>query len=469
MNYLAQYGESCESPTDKCDGGASLICKNGTCGCNSTTSVYNFLKETCILLVGMPCDKDQENPSCFPNSECTNGVCACLHQDFFQNSKAECVRKSGFGGKCEDDEECSSPFICKSDGYCGCHKTTPNYDKWDKNCVAVTALDEKCHFFSGRCGENSWCKFKNDDSYAKFFSDRDSYCLCRPGYFKNSSDQCEPQRGFGERCDNNEACNKYDEFKCGKNGTCICAKPWMVYDALNKKCVVLEGSPCRSYEFLGRNKQNCVDGANCDSQGETMMVCRCGKGSFRSPNGACWQDHGKWCGDDWTNKCDERKGLVCKQGVCECEFDNFKLFDKKSGECKTLVYGGCSNTTECVKNAYCSENKVCLCDQGFSEAKGKCYLSMGQVCTYDANSKKADYLNVDAHSAGSKCDPLALLKCIKGTCQCNHGEFYDELHKRCVGLKGSLCDTGDLGYCTLGLRCMPIGSLREGSGICTFL
>lgn len=184
--------------------------------------------------------------------------------------------------------------------------------------------------------------------------------------------------------------------------------------------------------------------------------------------GACNVNAGQLCSSNF----------ICEEGKCLCPYEDHQIYDKKQKTCISLVKGPCNNgsASGCVKNAHCvmTEEGVseCRCKHGFIPVDRECELTFGQACSVRSQRRSIRLFIIDgskalgAHSGElrsgeifdnsddePRCDRLAPLKCVHGTCQCGGFQFYDYELQKCRGSVGSRCDPADKEFCTEGAIC----------------
>ncbi|CAG0880174.1 unnamed protein product [Darwinula stevensoni] len=297
--------------------------------------------------------------------------------------------------------------------------------------------------------------------------------------------------GLGEPCEPGvDTCRDWNAECVGEDPggfTCECVHGF-VQDGGN--CKVPPGGLCS-------DSLECVSNAECDGFG-SLLICSCLDG-FVDDRGFCKVEVGGPCrdadecvtnadclGEPGTCQCEEgfleesglcreapRLGEACDPDGAPCEGPNEECLDDGSGAstcrcqtgfvedegvCKVPAGGPCTNSTQCVSDAQCTDmggGTVCTCNDGHVEVNGRCKVALGGECQ-------------------DTVECVENAECVDDTCQCMQG--FQEHFGECVpeddlGL-GESCDpmlqncvtenaecVGDPGSATC--QCME-GFLQEG-------
>ncbi|CAL8143521.1 unnamed protein product [Orchesella dallaii] len=443
------YFENCEFDL-ACKTDQFLICNESKkCGCNSSQSIYDYPRQLCVAVDGASCQNGQQcvsRATCIPDGIGEN-VCKC-DSAHFANPEGKCETKRGYQGPCINDNQClhghrtqDLQLICNPSGFCDCRANISTYDSSRSLCVRLAG--EECTDFPN-CVHHSSCVSVSNGQGKK--------CKCNHDSYQTLTGTCETKRGHGELCQTDDHCRNELKLKCGLNGLCECELTKKVYDPSRRKCVGLVDSFC-SY-----NEPECVTNAECPGRYSGRdSNCKCPDRFRKSGNGSCLAPHGSSCGLHWTSACDESQGIICKQGVCVCRYENYQTIEELPNnqlKCVSNVPGPCDENIPCVANAHCSQEeetfRQCVCNSGFVLVDSQCMLAYGEACDYSHNQRHSDNMN----SPGKTCDKAAPLKCIKGTCQCEPLEEYDFEVTKCRGLVGSKCHGKKEDYCTSNAKCV---------------
>ncbi|CAL8143516.1 unnamed protein product [Orchesella dallaii] len=438
-------GAPCES-TLQCDSHNNLMCNSTTkkCECDSVVSTFDNVRNTCLRLVGTPCNQTSGQNQCVQNAECNNGICTCYNGPYFNNTQKQCERKRGYNQPCEDSNYCRGnlgmSLICNDDKRCACNSTISTYEEEQAKCMKIVGAP--CSMYDIECTPNSYCY----DGYGR----RSRKCMCHPGFIKTNSSKCEPRRSFGKTCKSDEQCDTERNLKCSPRGFCECKEDRARYDPKQERCVKLVDELC-DYS------SNCVFNSICNRQPWLdAAVCECRKYYEPSQDGSCSAPYGKNCGAGWTSQCNRNQGLVCNEGKCTCEYGNLQVYNSTKRKCESLAYGPCDGNIPCAKNSHClnttGDIAHCACNPGFVNVNGSCQLKIGRPCGDD----------------GPICDRSRNLKCVDGTCQCGAFEHFDEESEECKGLVGAICSSnGESSYCTNKAVCQEENTGWQKSGRCT--
>ncbi|CAL8143506.1 unnamed protein product [Orchesella dallaii] len=466
--YKRGIKSACNSDAE-CDKEAFLTCsREKVCDCNIRNSRYDQFLKKCAIKIGNRC---HNSVSCVRNAYCRDKFCSC-DSGYFGNYDGECERLRFFNEPCGNNYECGSDsggytLICNSVGRCDCQGSRPHFNREIGCCVL--AAGDKCslsyHGFSA-CVAKSTC--------IQYPSSGEAVCTCNDGYFQTKSGTCLPKQNYGDKCNANKPCNK--NMVCGPTGICECEKPRFVYDPLKEMCLLSLNLRCSNNEECTTNA-HCVSDPDLDS---AQKICKCQNESSPNQEGGCQISFGGQCTEEAILECNKEQGTICKEGFCACKSGIFNLEVNKCVN-MSLVLGPCDNSTICVKNSHCSqpenENdddyvRKCVCDEGFVPVDYECKLTIGQPCKYASYKAKKE---VDMKEnqvtkqtrSDSECDPIAALRCINGTCQCeNLEDEYDTELRKCRGLVGSLCDLKDDKYCPPNSNCIPQWTYLSGKGRC---
>jgi hypothetical protein len=107
-----------------------------------------------------------------------------------------------------------------------------------------------------------------------------------------------------------------------------------------------------------------------------MFTCECDIGFVITVNQTCQIEYGKECnykssGMGMHEMCDERPGLECKDGKCQCP-NQVEMYEAERRLCSSPVGLTCFESKQCLKNSFCKESDFgeefagrCECKEGF--------------------------------------------------------------------------------------------------------
>lgn len=238
---------------------------------------------------------------------------------------------------------------------------------------------------------------------------------------------------YGDKCmtgDNSTVdnmCNAKESLTC-QNGTCLCSDmTQMTYDPTLGLCVGLAGHECVHHPSEAHlplfRKTHCVAYASCENR-----TCACWSAFYRDETSHCSRRRGylQQCRMDY--QCDGRKGLVCKDNLCQCD-PKGAAYNPELERCVGLPGEACSNQyRECVENYKCKVG-VCVCK--YKEIGGK----DGQMKCDPVAHKYSKNCGKSRGDCGSE------LACINGKCRCPNPDYqvYDYEQRMCVSLVGGPC------------------------------
>lgn len=145
------------------------------------------------------------------------------------------------------------------------------------------------------------------------------------------------------------------------------------------------------------------------------------------------------------NKCNKMEWLSCRDGKCDCSKPDEMFYDEGKKSCVTKSGERCKygleeseeesslvEITECVPNANCSSDGVCLCDSKYHETfNGTCGLSVsfgGNCSEEDQCSKYVGLHCVDSVSMQRG----GILGAERSMCRIESKWLYTKrMHRRC--------------------------------------
>lgn len=239
---------------------------------------------------------------------------------------------------------------------------------------------------------------------------------------------------YGDKCmtDYNSSstenmCNTKESLSC-QNGTCLCSDmTQMTYDPNLGLCVGLAGHECVHHPTEAHlpnfRKTHCVAYASCENK-----TCTCWSAFYQDETSHCSRRRGylQQCRMDF--QCDGRKGLICKDSLCQCNSAT-AAYNPELERCVGLPGESCINQyRECVENYKCKVG-VCVCK--FKEVAGK----DGKLKCDAVAHKHGKNCGKGRGSCGSE------LVCINGKCKCPNPDYqvYDYEQRACVSLVGGPC------------------------------
>ncbi|CAL8143507.1 unnamed protein product [Orchesella dallaii] len=472
--FRASYGEPCSRST-RCDSRASLTCQNGICNC-SMSDIMTFENSRCSVLAGEKCtftttDEERswkEDLLCVANSYCEAGFCTCS-PTFYEAANGTCIPKSGYQGHCELDFQCRSDgfFICNLEKkQCECNETI---SRIYGNIQCRKLVGVQCGLDLQNCVLYASCRLPIT---ARTLDEK--VCECDElHYFTDTENTCEFKRWRGETCTDDKQCHpdsnsnplkwkqlcidfQVSNFVLAKTTSTkhYCDTTQQVYDRLKGNCVGLVDTKCS-------NSRECTPAAECRERWHSL-VCTCKPEYSKSENRTCLASYGRDC---TTAECHEGQGTICKRGKCVCKYENQQEFHHD--KCTSYTNAPCDDNIPCFENANCIMKdgiQQCVCRDGFISVDGQCHLSIGKRCEYKYNGEIYESVT----NAQLTCDVVGGLQCIKGICQCNTLEHYDNELFRCRGLVGSTCLLDNKGYCTSNAVCLKLRKYAQNGniGIC---
>ncbi|ODM98490.1 Tenascin-X [Orchesella cincta] len=360
--------ESCED--NFCD-------KNGHCGCNSTTSLYDPIKRTCVRLANAKC---YDLRDCVPNAVCRShgrlnpvdedAVCICK-EGYFESANGTCEWKRHFGEACTESKQCQdvSDLICSVHGRCECNVTISTFDETRRTCLRL---------HGSSCSSNQHCvpnaKCRNPMYFVHFdnFSPH-AKCECEKdlGYTNSTDGRCIIDY-YGGSCDNSQSCSS--KFIC-EEGKCVCQyEDHQIYDYKTRNCISLIKGPCDNSTNL------CVKNAHCINTEDGVAECRCKQG-FIGVDRRCELTFGQLCfhknsrntsNEETIDVCDRISPLKCVHGTCQC--GGFQFYDYELKKCRGLVGSRCDPE----KKDFCTEGATCEAYRGLATKRyGRCNCMKG--------------------------------------------------------------------------------------------
>ncbi|CAL8083445.1 unnamed protein product [Orchesella dallaii] len=355
-----------------------------------------------------------------------------------------------YGDSCESMEYCHGELVSCQHGTCSCF--TPEdmiYDDHSHGCVVLAG--RKCEInseiwkVSVNCIEDAYC-------------DENGVCLCSKGFYHSSNGTCIKKKIYKETCVNDQECDSTaSKTLVCVNGACSCDKRGQVYDERRQACVAVVDSECEKED----EDIECISNGIC-RQGR----CVCKQGYAKSTSGKCDLGFGAECNSVEGQRCADIY-FTCINGHCQCKHPLHQVFDERTQECVSMVYGPCTfpkkdfmgktkNVTgiydiqKCIKNSLCVDKgfySECECKPGYVQAKvGTCAPGYMESCDVD------------------ECEPT--LYCRNNRCDClDYLQTYDPTIKQCVGLVGSRCSK-DKPNCVEFASCVITEAEISGQCIC---
>lgn len=485
--------EQCNKKDDNCDGETDEPSK-GMCDDSESCSYDNCIAGECQHPPKPgSCD---DGSACTNGDECNNGKCVgkavvcddkngCTSDSC--DAKIGCKYTSDDGGKCSDENVCTTTDSCK-EGVClpgaatvcddGNPCTTDSCDSkngciFSNNILPCTdgdvcTMGDTCK--GGSCGNlgKMPCNDGNvctDDSCDSFkgcvFSNNSASCsdnnVCTEGDSCKSG-SCDP--GSAKVCDDLNVCTS--DSCDAKKGCQIIANSAPCSD--NSLCT--ENDSCQNGSCLGGAAKNCDDGNPCTSD-----VCDAVKGCVGISNSEACSDNNQCTDNDSCSggKCKGGKGKLCSDGNactddfcdpvigCTAQSNNSTCNDGdacttldacKGGECTGAIAPNCDDGNSCTDDS-CDKGKGCV----HNPNSGVC--SDGNVCTTNDLCKNA----VCTPGMAKECDDSTV--CTTDSCDavngcaysnnaapCNDGNICTEFDAcaagKCAGGKAKLCDDGNV-------------------------
>lgn len=359
------YEEPCTCDGD-CQFSQWLACINGFCRCLSTTFLYDFNRETCVVRLGHKCfevgqdyKEYKELPPfirCVQGAFCSislGGLCACNTYGFYEEGE-RCLPRKDFDTPCTLSVQCKSD-LCSPRGRCSCREGQ-YYHMGRERCLGLAG--SFC-FADEDCTDNAVC------------NGEDGKCLCASGF---QGPNCLKALRYGDACNPLTPCNNI-QLSCF-NGHCLCTYPdHQIYDNVTGNCQSLVGSaPCHGDHM-------CVSNAHCFVGDDRISACECVQGFLEMGDGSCqtYSGYGTKCEAD--SECDPLTPLVCKDWKCDCR-ESLTLYDPIARICRGLVgFRNCSKgPTTCVQNSDCVQlnpnvPSKCTCRPNFTPTANRTCLS----------------------------------------------------------------------------------------------
>ncbi|WAR04397.1 SVEP1-like protein, partial [Mya arenaria] len=339
-------------------------------------------------------------------AECSSGTSVCKCKSGFTNVGGVC--KSGLGGACDDDEDCSTltnseckDLMCACvDGYGGdicllkCDTPIPTveYGRTTGNIDEVPVVGASVTFVC----------------YDNYEMQGVTTIKCGGDGKWSPQPECVPR--LNEPC-TNKCVDKYSECK----GTCKCANG---YHSIGDECF----AECGSQPSI-RNAKDWTDAATTSG---TVLTVICQMNFFRvGPDTVTCE-----ASEEWTTapECVPGLGQVCSltdkcydplavcNGICICRSG----FTNVNGMCLGDLGTDCDSDSKCADpNSWCNRNMlVCDCKDGYlhtSQTKtgGSCKGDDGGDCDSDA----------DCYYTNSVCNA--------DKCACNEGFTFSSILSRC--------------------------------------
>ncbi|MSQ85130.1 MAG: hypothetical protein EXR77_20025 [Myxococcales bacterium] len=387
--------EQCNKKDDNCDGQIDEPTQ-GMCDDGTVCSYDNCIAGECQHPPNAA--KCDDANACTENDECSGIKCvgkavvcddnnACTSDSC--DAKIGCNYTSDDGGKCSDENVCTTSDSCK-EGVCLPGAATVCDD--GNPCTTDSCDSTNGCIFSNNilpcsdgdvCTTGDTCKGGSCGHLGKMPCDDGNVC---------ADDSCDSLKGCvfsnnGASCSDNNVCTEGDTCKggsCDPGSTKVCNDLNVcTIDSCDAKkgCQnIVNSAPCSDNSLCTENDScqnaSCVGGAakNCNDGNP------CSDDSCDSLKGCVFTNNAAVCDDN--NKC--TIGDTCKDGTCTpaapsaCDDKNpctTETCDPKSG-CKSE-----NNTTNCSDDSLCTVNDVC--------AGGKCSPGKALVCN-DGNPCTAD-------------------------------------------------------------------------------
>ncbi|XP_076751954.1 uncharacterized protein LOC143424032 [Xylocopa sonorina] len=286
-----RYNDTCLNDLRCFAFGPDAVCRNGGCICNEN-SRYIESEQFCWMKkgIGESCQRDRD---CFvdglnANLSCTQNLCSCPNGTHPNSLQTACVADIGeIGSKCEVDGDCTTVnnTICRN-GVCACED---NYYESKKKCLPG---------IKSNCTKNSDCILKHSICSS-------NTCVCDVGYVAASVNACMSERennmqqsvgktfirenylyfvSFGEHCEKDIQC-----YSLVPNSICLTALNSTTNTTIKSTCSCDKD---HHYNF-GKCFKRKVLGMDCKNLGECYL--------------------------------DSSDGAVCKNGVCACDWDYFRV------------------------------------------------------------------------------------------------------------------------------------------------
>lgn len=280
---------------------------------------------------------------------------------------------------------------------------------------------------------------------------------------------------YGEVCNKNKPCDKAAWLAC-ISGKCVCVKPdEMTFNPQTEKCASRAGERCKYLLDSDGEKRyeeiSCVDNAECSSNG----FCACEEDFYENFNGSCIGKGVNFEACNNTSLCSNKKGFICKDGVCRCE-ESASVFSPTFGQCVGLVSHFCING-KCTEGSSCTVNGECICEEKFyRNSEDRCAYRLNRLdsCTADIQCKNGGGYNLKCLRGICECDPDISVfgTALQHVKYCNYYtafyQFDSDYLSHCLGKVGKRCIEG---RCATGSFCKYDDSCNsvnfEGTCDCT--
>ena len=420
-------------------GSQKLVCDDG----NPCTTDSCDAKQGCVTKTqnGGKCDDDDK---CTTADTCKVGTCKGAQRSCDDGSLCSddaclpdegCVHLPRAGTPCDDGNACTVGDKCIASGLCAsgqarvCDDANPcTVDLCDplQQCVIKAVVGSKCDD-GNACTVNDKCEKAQCSGSPR---DCDDGLVCS----KDTCDQdggCEHSVTAGSKCDDGNACTGGDA--CSKSGACAAG--------IGLSCDDGNGCTTDQCEPLTGCSNKALDGIGCDDGNACTASDRCTKGQCAGLGKSC--DDGQAC---TTDSCDQGGGCVhlAKTGTA-CTDDN-----------------ACTLGDVCIATGYCKPGKPALCDDLNGCTIDACVPSTGCAHTIKTGAGCDDG---NACTTGDTCNDKALCGGSPASCDDGRTCTKDSCDKTagCVNaaLTGASCSDGDA--CTVGDICLGSGACAPGS------
>ncbi|OXA47185.1 multiple epidermal growth factor-like domains protein 10 [Folsomia candida] len=251
-------------------------------------------------------------------------------------------QSGGHGDPCSENDQCltSIGLECREQ-ICQC-KIDAIYNEEVSRCQTLAGGD--CSDWAD-CIEEAYCG--------------DNKCHCYGNYFPTPDGFC--QKSYGYPCQTSAECYPNDQLICAA-GRCECQNSLnQVWMERNYTCNIKVGFPCQPQSSV-----RCGEDMACVPHTPSITGYRCGcdKSNYLPTvdREHCRPGYAQPCSEGEFG-CDERRGLKCFQGVCQCAHFPSQVWDEEQLLCAGVEGTMCSfyNTAReepihrCLANLGCNE------------------------------------------------------------------------------------------------------------------
>ncbi|XP_044578694.1 prion-like-(Q/N-rich) domain-bearing protein 25 isoform X1 [Cotesia glomerata] len=343
---------------------------------DSINQCADHLKQ-CNPILDLPCCEE-------------NNTCALIHWN--DQNLYKCLKKMRLDEPCMFDSDCSDSesVICSPDeGVCKCSEKH------------LRVNDHKCASLLGNpCKENSDCAVLNSICHKNI-------CKCKSSYYSSSNNIC-VLTALEKPCFSDDECWTTKNTVCADNGICACIGSYQEMN--NAVCASFLQGYCKYYTDCWPDNSICIDNrCECKYGFQPITYKECQASPLEK---LCIDDidcnqispGSKITGREYACKrhksygynfrCSallghfcvlQRHCLInnshCISNICQCEPG---FVSKSKDECVPILLNKpCESNNDCDRESHlmCSNDKKCVCEQGYLEVNRTCAPTLGQSCS----------------------------------------------------------------------------------------